>query len=94
MILLHALPILRVSMAVRIEIALKRGVRDPRARGVVAKARKFLRLPVGSCQTRDIYKVDVPLAPKEVRKVKNAFTDPVIARSAGRRLGNGSHWLS
>ena len=73
-------------MAVRIEIALKRGVRDPRARGVVAKARKFLRLPVGSCQTRDIYKVDVPLAPKEVRKVKNAFTDPVIARSAVGRL--------
>jgi phosphoribosylformylglycinamidine synthase subunit PurSL len=81
-------------MAFRIEIALKRGVKDPRARGVVAKARKFLRLPVGACQTRDIYKVDVPLSPKEVRKVKNAFTDPVIARSAiGRLAAPSFDWL-
>ena len=81
-------------MAVRIEIALKRGVRDPRARGVLAKTRKFLRLPVNSCQTRDIYKVDVPLSPKEVRKLKNAFTDPVIARSAVGRLPAPSFdWL-
>ncbi|MFH0909247.1 MAG: AIR synthase-related protein [bacterium] len=81
-------------MAFRIEIALKRGVRDPRARGVVAKARKFLRLPVGACQTRDIYKVDVPLSPKELRKVKSAFTDPVIARSAVGRLSPPSFdWL-
>ena len=81
-------------MAFRIEIALKRGVRDPRARGVVAKARKFLRLPVGACQTRDVYKVDVPLSPKELRKVKNAFTDPVIARSAiGRLPAPSFDWL-
>ena len=81
-------------MTFRIEIGLKRGVRDPRGRGVVAKARKFLRLPVGSCQTRDIYRVDVPLAPKDLRKVKNAFTDPVIARSAvGRLMPPSFDWL-
>ena len=73
-------------MANRIEIGLKRGVRDPRGRGVVAKARQFLHLAVRSCQTRDVYKVDVALTPKQLRHVKDAFTDPVIARSAVGRL--------
>ena len=73
-------------MTFRIEIGLKRGVRDPRGRGVVAKARKFLRLPVGSCRTRDVYKVDISLTTNEMRQVKRAFTDPVIARSAVGRL--------
>jgi len=81
-------------MAFRIEIALKRGVRDARGRGVVGRARKFLRLPVNSCQTRDVYKVDVRLSRIELRKVKSAFTDPVIARSSlGRCKPPAFDWL-
>ena len=73
-------------MAYRIEIGLRRGIRDARGRGIAAKTRRFLRLPVNSCQTRDVYKVDVALTPKEQRAVQKAFTDPVTSRSAIARL--------
>jgi phosphoribosylformylglycinamidine synthase subunit PurSL len=73
-------------VAYRIEIGLKRGIRDPRGRAAVAKARRFLRIPVESCQTRDVYKADLSLSPKELRMIQKAFTDPVISRSALDRL--------
>jgi phosphoribosylformylglycinamidine synthase len=77
---------LDASVAYRIEIGLKRGVKDARGRATVAKARRFLRLPIESCQTRDIYKVDITLSPDELRDVQKAFTDPVTSRSAVGRL--------
>jgi phosphoribosylformylglycinamidine synthase subunit PurSL len=77
---------LDTSVAYRIEIGLKRGVQDARGRATVAKARRFLRLPVESCQTRDIYKVDIALSPGELRAIQKAFTDPVTSRSAVGRL--------
>ncbi len=81
-------------MAFRIELALKRGVRDARGRDVVAKSRDFLHLPVKSCSTRDVYKVDVQVTPRESRKVRDAFTDPVIMRSAiGRCPPPKFDWL-
>ena len=81
-------------MAIRIEIGLKRGVRDARGRSVVARARDTLRVSVKACFTRDVFKVDVRLAPGEKRKVKAAFTDPVIARAAFGRLRPGAfNWL-
>jgi len=73
-------------LAYRIEIGLKRGVRDARGRATVAKARRFLRLPVASCQTRDVYKLDVSLSLRELRHIQKAFADPVISRSALARL--------
>jgi phosphoribosylformylglycinamidine (FGAM) synthase PurS component len=73
-------------MAIRIEIGLKRGVRDARGRRVVVGARQFLRLPVESCRTRDVYRIDIPLSPGELQKIKTAFTDPVVARAAVGRL--------
>ena len=73
-------------MAFRIEIGLKRGISDARGRSVVAKTRRFLRLPVGSCQTRDVYKIDIPLSTNELRTVQKVFTDPVTSRSALGRL--------
>jgi phosphoribosylformylglycinamidine synthase subunit PurSL len=73
-------------VAYRIEIGLKRGIRDARGNSIVAKTRRFLRLPVNSCQTRDVYKVDVSLTPKELRAVQKVFTDPVTSRSAVPRL--------
>lgn len=81
-------------MAFRIEIGLRRGVRDPRGLGVVAKARKFLKVAVRSCHTRDIYKVDVALRPAEQRRVRDAFSDPVIAQAAlGRLRAPKFDWL-
>jgi phosphoribosylformylglycinamidine synthase subunit PurSL len=73
-------------VAFRIEIGLKRGIRDARGKAIVAKTRRFLRLPVHSCLTRDVYKVDVSLSPKELRRVQKAFADPVTSRSALGRL--------
>lgn len=73
-------------MAYRIEIGLKRRIRDARGRATVARARRFLRLPVQSCQTRDIYKVDLSLSPRELRLIKRTFVDPVTSRSSLARL--------
>jgi phosphoribosylformylglycinamidine synthase subunit PurSL len=81
-------------VAFRIEIGLKRGVRDARARSIIAKTRRYLRLPIESCRTRDVYKVDVALPPKKLREVKKAFADPVISRSALSRMSPPSFdWL-
>jgi phosphoribosylformylglycinamidine synthase II len=77
---------LDIAVAFRIEIGLKRGVTDARGGAVVAKARRYFGLAVKSCQTRDVYKVDIPLSPGELRKIQKAFTDPVIARSELGRL--------
>jgi phosphoribosylformylglycinamidine synthase II len=73
-------------VAFRIEIGLKRGVRDARGRATVARARRFLHLPVQSCRTRDVYKVDVSLSPGELKQIRKTFTDPVTSRSAIFRL--------
>ncbi|MCX7006183.1 MAG: AIR synthase-related protein, partial [Kiritimatiellaeota bacterium] len=81
-------------MAHRIEIALKRGVHDGRGTGVAHRARSFFHLPVTGCATRDVFKVDVALAPKQLREVQKIFTDPVIARSAlGRLAAPACDWL-
>jgi phosphoribosylformylglycinamidine synthase len=69
-------------MAHRIEIALRTGVQDARGHGVVRTARGFLHLPVRRCRTRDIYKLDVRLTRKQLKDIRTAFTDPVIARSS------------
>jgi phosphoribosylformylglycinamidine synthase len=73
-------------MAYRIEIGLRRGVTDARGNGVVGKAQDFLKLPVKACITRDVYKLDVELNRSELRDVRKAFTDPVVAKSALNRL--------
>ena len=81
-------------MAFRIEIGLRRGVRDPRGLGVVAKARKFLKVAVRSCHTRDVYKVDMALKTSEQRRIRDAFSDPVIAQAAlGRLRAPKFDWL-
>ena len=81
-------------MAYRIEIASKRGVHDGRGAGVAAKARNFFHLPVTACATRDVFKVDVALTPRQLREVQKVITDPVIARSAqGRLAAPAFDWL-
>ena len=60
----------------------------------MAKARKFLRLPVRSCQTREVYKVEAEMPATSLRRIKTAFTDPVIARSGlGRLPAPAFDWL-
>jgi len=73
-------------MAHRIEIGLKRGVPDARGRGVVHHARAFLHVHARSCETRDVYRIDTPLNRRELKAVREAFTDPVTSRSATGRL--------
>jgi phosphoribosylformylglycinamidine synthase II len=73
-------------MAFRIEIGLKRGIRDARGHATAVKARRFLRIPVESCRTRDVYKVDILLSAGELQEIQKVFTDPVTSRSALRRL--------
>jgi phosphoribosylformylglycinamidine synthase II len=73
-------------VAHRIEIGLRRGIRDARGRATIGRARRFLHLPVESCQTRDVYKIDLSLSKRELRHIKRAFTDPVTSRSALARL--------
>ncbi|MBM4156043.1 MAG: phosphoribosylformylglycinamidine synthase [Lentisphaerae bacterium] len=73
-------------MSFRIEIGLKRGVRDPRGEGAAARARDSLHLPVRSIRTRDVYKVADDLPPRLQRRVRDAFADPVITTAALGRL--------
>jgi phosphoribosylformylglycinamidine synthase subunit PurSL len=73
-------------VAHRIEIGLKRGIRDARGSAIVSKARRFLRLPVKSCLTRDVYKLDIALSSGELKLIRKTFTDPVTSRSAPARL--------
>jgi phosphoribosylformylglycinamidine synthase II len=73
-------------VAFRIEIGLKRGVKDGRGQAAVEKARRYFNTTVKSCQTRDVYKVDISLSSGEIKRIRKAFTDPVIARSALGRL--------
>ncbi len=81
-------------MTFRIEISLRKGLRDPRGTGVVHRARNFLHLPVKGCQTRDVYKVGIETSDKKQRDILKAFTDPVSCRSAmGRLPAPVFHWM-
>lgn len=73
-------------MAFRIEIGLKRGLRDPRGETVVARARGYLRLNVRGCATRDVYLVDADFDAATQARVRDAFADAVVARAAVGRL--------
>ena len=72
-------------MAIRIEVSLNPRIPDARGRDTAARARRFLRAPVTSCRTRDVYKVDMPLSTRRrAQRVRAAFTDPGH-RPRGRR---------
>ncbi|MCB1101281.1 MAG: phosphoribosylformylglycinamidine synthase [Kiritimatiellae bacterium] len=73
-------------MTLRIEIGLKAGIPDARGALVVQKARTFLGLAITRCRVRDVYKVDVPLTKRQDKEIREAFTDPVVNRSATGRL--------
>jgi len=66
-------------MAYRIEVALKESVRDARGERIKREIGHFLHLPVAQVRTIDVYTVDAPLAPEELRQAAaGPFSDPVI----------------
>lgn len=66
----------------RIEIALKRGLPDPRGRKAVRQACSLCGYPVEACETRDVYKIDTRLTKAELRDIRNAITDPITSLSS------------
>lgn len=74
------------EMSFRIEIGLRRGLRDPRGEYVARLAREFLRLPVRRVVTRDVYLVADDLSESLQRRVAREFADPVTTRAAVGRL--------
>ncbi|NCC52451.1 MAG: phosphoribosylformylglycinamidine synthase [Spartobacteria bacterium] len=81
-------------MSYRIEIGLKPGVVDARGKSVVTRAKSFLDLPLQSCVTRDVYKVDVRLSQGQLEQVQASFTDAVISTSEiGRLPAPVFHWM-
>ncbi len=73
-------------MSFRIEIGLKKGLRDPRGLGVTQRSRDFLGIKMRGCSTRDVYIVDADFPATRQRAIMRAFTDPVACRSATGRL--------
>ncbi|MCX7818542.1 MAG: AIR synthase-related protein [Kiritimatiellae bacterium] len=73
-------------MSFRIEIGLRRGLRDPRGERAARLAREFLRLPVRRIVTRDVYLVADDVSAALQQRVAQEFADPVTARAAVGRL--------
>ncbi len=73
-------------MTIRIEIANKARVPDSRGAAAASRARSFLHLPVTSCRTRDVYKLDIVLSARQAHELRRVFTDPIVAVSALGKL--------
>ena len=73
-------------MVYRIEIGLKDKVPDARGRSVIHKAKNSLGLNLEECKTRDVYKVSAEINSNEAEKIKDSFTDSVIAQSSLGKL--------
>jgi phosphoribosylformylglycinamidine synthase len=73
----------------RIEIAVRRGLRDARGEHAASQIRDFLHLPVGAVRTRDVYQIEADLTPEEVDRIVAELTDPVLQVGAADRLDDG-----
>ena len=62
-------------MAFRIEIGLKKNIRDACGAGVAAGARQALGLHLRHVLTRTVYKIDAELSADEVESVRRHFRD-------------------
>jgi phosphoribosylformylglycinamidine synthase subunit PurSL len=68
-----------MTMAHRIEIALKDTVPDPRGERIRNEIEHFLRIPVTQVRSIDVYTVDMELSASELEKAAaGPFCDPVI----------------
>jgi len=73
----------------RIEIAVRRGLRDARGEHAAQQVRDFLHLPVEAIRTRDVYHVEAEISPEEIEQILHEFTDPVLQQGAVGRLEDG-----
>jgi phosphoribosylformylglycinamidine synthase len=73
----------------RIEIAIRKGLPDPRGKHVAARVRDFLDIPVDAVRTRDVYHLEADLSEDELATVVREFTDPVLNVGAAGRVDDG-----
>jgi phosphoribosylformylglycinamidine synthase len=71
----------------RIEIGVRPEHRDARGEHVAAQARAFLHVPVERVRTRDVYHLEMELAPEELDRVARELADPIRQEAAVGRLG-------
>jgi phosphoribosylformylglycinamidine synthase II len=81
-------------MAHRIEVALKRGGRDPLGLRVSSRLREDFGLEVEKVRTVDVYTVDADLSERDLAELATALTDPVIQECAvDEPVSRGFDWL-
>ncbi len=73
----------------RIEIGVRRGLRDPRGEHVARSVREFLHIAVDGIRTRDVYHLQGDLSAAELTRVVAELTDPVLSVAAVDRLEDG-----
>jgi phosphoribosylformylglycinamidine synthase len=73
----------------RIEIAIRKGLPDPRGKHVAARVRDFLDVPITAVRTRDVYHLEADLSADEVARVVSEFADPVLNVGAAGRIDDG-----
>ena len=74
----------------RIEIAIRKGLPDPRGKHVTARVRDFLDIPIAAVRTRDVYHLEADLTDDEVTRIVTEFTDPVLNVGAAGRVDDGA----
>jgi len=82
-------------VAVRVEVGIRDGVRDPRGERVVREARELAGIHLDAVRTLSVYTVDVDLTPEDLGKIASGpFTDPVIQEySIGKPLPGSFDFL-
>ena len=69
-------------MAHRIEIALKRGLRDARGLRVKNRLKEDFGVEVEKARTVDVYTIDADLSDSELAKLAFSLTDPIVQDSS------------
>ena len=76
-------------MVIRLEIAGRPGLGDPRGAHAAGRIRNFLGIPVQEVRTRDVYRIEADLRPGEAEKILHEFTDPVLHQGGLGRVESG-----
>ncbi|MEJ2084725.1 MAG: AIR synthase-related protein, partial [Acidobacteriota bacterium] len=73
----------------RIEIATRRDLRDARGEHASREIRAYLKIPVRSVRTRDVYHVEADLSEQELDRVVHELCDPVLHRGTSGTIDDG-----
>ncbi len=68
----------------RIEIAIRKGLPDPRGKHVAARVREFLDIPIGAVRTRDVYHLEADLQPTQYQA--EALAAALVPQASGKRF--------